>query len=142
MRSVLLVEPHADTRELYAGYLRSKGYSVLVAPTTDAALPLATEVMTIITEVRVPGTHDGLGFIRELRSAPGTKSTPVIVLSAGAFPANIVAAMQAGCDLFLAKPCLPQDLWAALRRVVRTSRTGRVIKAPHRGRTQIRRRGA
>jgi CheY-like chemotaxis protein len=43
---------------------------------------------------------------------------PIITLSASAGPQVSAAAVEAGADLVLEKPCLPDDLEMAIRRFV------------------------
>jgi len=46
----------------------------------------------------------GLDILRELRADPATAATPIVVVSADAMPAQVDAALQAGCDRYLTKP--------------------------------------
>jgi two-component system cell cycle response regulator DivK len=125
MYSVLLVEPHDDTREMYGEFLRFHGFDVRPCDNTDTAWEIATTADVVVTGVHVEGAVDGRGFVRRLRDDPQTGGLPIIVLSASAFETDAERAAAAGCDLFLAKPCLPQDLVAAIRRVIRIRRAAR-----------------
>ncbi len=125
---VLLVDSHADTCELYAEFLEFLGLEVISAGRTDAAAALVKQVDAVVTGINVCGPVDGLGLVRAIRSDPATATLPVIVLSASAFPSDIDRATAAGCDRFLAKPCLPANLASEIRSVMR-ARTPRMAKA-------------
>ena len=128
MRSILLVEPHADTSDLYSGYLRLHGFDVLTASTTDEARACAPAADLIVMETHLPASADGLSLIHSMRRA-GTRRVPIIVVSAGAYREDASRAAMAGCDLFLVKPCLPTELLRSVRRVLRRSAAGRIAKA-------------
>ena len=134
---VLLVESHADTRELYAECLRRAGFEVLPAGRTGDAAALLRGVDAVVTGINVAGEIDGLDLVRIIRCTPATATLPVIVLSASAYPSDVARATAAGCDRFLAKPCLPGDLANHIREAVKASRPG-ILKAMDRRSTQAR----
>jgi two-component system, cell cycle response regulator DivK len=116
MLSILLVEPHVDTRELYQEYLQSEGFSVRSCDNTDEAFEQARGADVVITGIRVNGTEDGLGLVRRLRGHGAT--LPIIVLSACAFESDERDALAAGCTAYLSKPCLPLRLADVVRHAV------------------------
>ena len=113
--SVLLIDPHADAREMYAEYLRRVNLRPIEAGNTADALAHAEEADVIVTGIRVPGPFDGIELVRRLRASDATRSKPVIVLSACAFEPERNRALEAGCNTFLPKPCLPDTLAAHIR---------------------------
>jgi two-component system, cell cycle response regulator DivK len=114
---VLLVECDDDNREMYAQYLRQCGFAVQTAGTTDEGLRRARNADVIVTEIRVPGSCDGVGLVCELRNATETQRTPIIVLTACAFETDRQRARAAGCNVFLPKPCLPDHLVSEIRAI-------------------------
>ena len=131
MLSILLVEPHSDTRELYAEFLEYTGYKVWATDNTDEACHIVSRVDAVVTGLHTRGSLDGLGFIAWLRHNQATADIPIVALSASAFPADKARAVAVGCDLFIAKPCLPGDLAAELRQLVRRrTRRARIAKVP------------
>ena len=72
----------------------------------------------IIAGILLPGHMDGIEFIAQLKADQRTKSIPVIVLTTCAWKTERDRAENAGCDMFLAKPCLPDDLERAVRRLL------------------------
>jgi CheY-like chemotaxis protein len=114
---VLIVEDYQDAREMYALYLASVGYEVDLAADGHQALARtrAQRPDVIVLDIALPKL-DGLAVIRVLRGEESTARVPIITLSASAGPQVSAAAVEAGADLVLEKPCLPDDLEMAIRR--------------------------
>jgi two-component system cell cycle response regulator DivK len=106
---------------MYADHLRSCGFTVQTASTTDEALMRGPDADVIVTETRVLGSFDGVELIVRLRADDETNSTPIIVLTACAFDSDRQRARAAGCDVFLPKPCLPDRLVTEIRGVGATT---------------------
>ena len=116
---VLIVDDYEDARELYAAYLRHVGYDVSTAAEGDAALRCALHETcdVVVLDVSLP-TMDGMTILRLLRANSKTKDIPVIMLSAAVGESVRVQAREAGATMFLGKPCLPEELEAAIRQVL------------------------
>ena len=116
---VLVVDDYDDVRELYATYLRHVGYDVSMAADGNAALRCALHETCdlIVLDVSLPAM-DGMTILRLLRANPKTKDIPVIMLSAAVGETVRPQAREAGATMFLGKPCLPEELDEAIRRVV------------------------
>ena len=116
---VLVVDDYEDSRELYGEYLRFAGYDVATAPDGAAALSCALQQNcdVIVLDLALP-KFDGLTILRLLRSNPQTRELPVIVLSASVGEQIRAEAIAAGADLFLSKPCAPEELEAAIRTAI------------------------
>jgi CheY-like chemotaxis protein len=117
-RVVLLVEPHDDTREMYAEFFRHHRFTPVAVGDGEAALKEASRADVVVTGICLPGTIDGVELIARLRRAKHTKHTPIVVLTASTLRSERERAKQAGCDGFLLKPCLPDDLLTEIRRVI------------------------
>jgi len=115
---VLLVEPHDDTREMYAEYLRVCGFDVIETATTDEALPHIESADVVVTEFAVRGAVGGVQFIETLRDARATRRFAIIVVSTHAFEVHRNQAISAGADAFFAKPCAPDFLVNEIMRVL------------------------
>ena len=119
--SVLLVDDDHDTLQLYSAFLRYSGLQVWTAPNTSVALVTARKHHPdiVVTDIGLPGA-DGWSLCRQLRDSPGTRACGVIALTGWVYDAELSArAVEAGVDLVLTKPCLPDALLAqiaALRR--------------------------
>jgi two-component system cell cycle response regulator DivK len=124
---VLLVDDFEDARLMYGQYLSRSGYRVLEAATGEEALELAFRDLPdiILLDMLLPGV-DGWEVTRRLKGAQQTRDIPIIALSALALDSERNRSEHAGCDLFLAKPCPPADLAAAIARMLngRSAPTG------------------
>ncbi len=112
MARVLLVEDHADTRQMYAEFL-GLGFEVVpAADGEDALRMIRLEVPDlIVTDLSLPGM-DGFELIARVRSDPSLKSIPIICLSGYGGHEHEERARAAGCDRILQKPCMPDELAA------------------------------
>ncbi len=115
--TVLLVDDVCDSREMYAFFLRSAGFSVHEAADGGDAVAIALEFRpeVIVMDLSLP-SMDGWTAIASLSAFPETAAIPVVVLSAHTFPSDEQRAREAGAAAFLAKPCAPADLARAVRR--------------------------
>jgi CheY-like chemotaxis protein len=116
---VLLVDDSQITREMYSEYLSFRGFSTVSAPDGEAAIAMAHSVKpnVIVMDLAMPRL-DGVGAIRRLKESARTRRIPVILLTGHAVQAIQRGAIEAGADVFLTKPCLPEDLEANVRRVI------------------------
>ncbi|MDP2320653.1 MAG: response regulator [Acidobacteriota bacterium] len=112
---VLLAQPRDEGLHAYAECLREHGLAVIAVSEAWDALVAAPRADIIVTEVLLAGSMDGVGLIGRLRRDEGAQRRPIIVLSACAWDTERERARRAGCDLFLAKPCLPGELLRHVR---------------------------
>jgi two-component system, cell cycle response regulator DivK len=127
---VLLVEDDEDNRAMYRLYLEWEGFDILEATDGLQALRKATTpaLAAIVMDLALPRL-DGLEAVRRLKADPRTKHIPVLALTAHAFVEDARRAKAAGCDAYLAKPCLPDKLARTIRSLVeghRRARRGRL----------------
>ena len=110
---ILVVDDHEDNREIYAATLRHAGYEVELACDGGEALAIAarSRPRVVVMDLGMPGM-DGWEAIRRMRQQRETASAHVIVVSGFADAASRQRAIEAGCDEFLPKPCLPRALIA------------------------------
>lgn len=108
---ILVVEDFDDAREMYRDYLEFDGFRVETARDGREAIDKARALQPdlILMDLSLPGI-DGWEATRLLKAAPDTKHLIIIALSAHALAAEGERARAAGCDGFIAKPCLPPDL--------------------------------
>jgi CheY-like chemotaxis protein len=138
---LLLVEDDLDNREMYRQYLEWDGFRVAVAIDGGQAVDKAAALVpaAIVTDLALPRV-DGWEAIRRIKAADRTKHIPVLALSAHAYAGDAKRARAAGCDEFLTKPCLPEDVARVVRSLLkggtamRPARAGRRdLPAPGRG---------
>ena len=121
---VLLVNDSRDEREMYAMWLRRSGCCTLQADNARDALRLARELhpQVVITDRMLSGGEDGLALARHMKAEPDTRNSAIVMLSAYVYETDDAAARNAGCDVVVHKPCLPD----ALAQIVRT-----LLEQPH-----------
>lgn len=108
---VLLVQQaRDDALDMYADFLRYHKLAPITASNAKEARLLARQADIIVTGILLDGPADGIELIVRLRDHDATRHTPIIVLTACAWPRDRERAEHAGCDVFLPKPCLPVDL--------------------------------
>jgi two-component system cell cycle response regulator DivK len=96
---------------MYRDYLEYSGFEVETAGNGYEALEKAHKHQPdlILMDLSLPGL-DGWEATRLLKSHPSTSRLLVVALSARALAVEGERARAAGCDGFIAKPCLPHEL--------------------------------
>ena len=113
---VLVVDDFEDNRAMYVEYLQFQGLRVIEAVNGEEAVDRENELLpaVIIMDLSLP-VMDGWEATRRIKSNPKTKHIKVVALTGHAEPAHAKRALEAGCDDFVAKPCLPENLLAKVR---------------------------
>jgi CheY-like chemotaxis protein len=116
---ILVVDDYEDAREMYAEYLRFCGFRVAEARNGNEALERAFTLTPdlILMDLSLPGM-DGWEATRQLKSDERTRNIPVVALTGHALAGASEGAKMAGCDSFVTKPCLPDDLVIEVRRML------------------------
>ena len=114
---VLVVDDDFDARSIFSFYLRAVGCNVFVASDGRSALNKADELApdVIVMDLAMPRL-DGWEAIRRLRQSSWTREIPIIAVSA--VPLSRETAFEAGCDVYLTKPCEPDVLWTEIRNLL------------------------
>jgi DNA-binding response OmpR family regulator len=103
--TVLLIEPHADTRELYHLWLTQCGFVVTVAASCVDAGAAARRTGADVVVIEPMFEPDWVALIRALRADPICADAVVIVLTTRTDGAVRRQAVDAGADAYLTKPC-------------------------------------
>lgn len=116
---VLLVDDYPDAREMYSEYLQFSGFDVVEAANGMEALQSAIDRSPdiILMDLSLP-VMDGWEATRRLKADERTASIPVVALTGHALAGISEGAKRAGCDAFVTKPCLPEDLVKEIRRIL------------------------
>ena len=116
---VLLVDDYSDAREMYAEYLEFSGFHVIQAANGADALQRAIEDQPdiILMDLSLP-VMDGWEATRRLKADVRTARIPVVALTGHVLAGVAEGAKKAGCDVFITKPCLPEDLVKEIRKVL------------------------
>lgn len=98
---ILVVEHEGFVRMVLSEHLREEGFDVVEASNADEALSEMERSVSdlIITDVRMPGSMDGLGLLAVVREASLT--LPVIITSGNSQP---TLHTLSGVTEFVAKP--------------------------------------
>lgn len=135
---VLVVDDYPDAREMYTEYLEYSGFEVVQAANGMEALEKAVEHTPdiILMDLSLP-VMDGWEATRRLKADHRTAGIPVVALTGHALAGISEGARKAGCDAFVTKPCLPEDLVKEIRRILdqprasasrKTRRSGKYAK--------------
>jgi two-component system, cell cycle response regulator DivK len=133
---VLVVDDYPDAREMYSEYLEYCGFEVVEASNGLEALQRAVDTSPdiILMDLSLP-VMDGWEATRRLKADKRTERIPVVALTGHALAGISEGAKKAGCDAFVTKPCLPEDLVKEIRRVLdddpsqtRRTRSGKYAK--------------
>ena len=117
-RRILLVDDTADTREMFALYFRSRGFTVHTASNGRAAIEAAHRLHpdVIVMDAAMPDL-DGISATREIKDDPHTVDIPVVILTAYPIRAIKGGALETAAR-FVMKPCAPEQLeehvWSVL----------------------------
>ena len=99
--SILVVEDETLIRQMLCEDLRDAGFQVIEAYNADEAFSLLQVMLPtlIITDVKMPGSVDGLGLLAQIKM--NHPDLPVIITSGHVQHAQ---AIDAGADDFVSKP--------------------------------------
>ncbi len=105
MPKILLVEDNEMNRDMLSRRLSRRGYELVIAVDGEQGLTMAQSEMPdlILMDMSLP-VLDGWEATRRLKSAPETRSIPVIALTAHAMAGDKAKALSAGCDDYDTKP--------------------------------------
>lgn len=121
---VLLVEDNVDAIVIYAASLRHAGYDVDTAETLADAERAILERRpdVVVLDCRLPD-GDGLVLLEAWRSGKTSmRNVPVIVLTASVHRQDVDAALLAGADQFVPKPCPGNVLAQHVKRALDSTR--------------------
>jgi PAS domain S-box-containing protein len=108
-RTLLIVEDHADARELIAAVLEGAGARVVVASSAEEAMEQARQIRpdVLITDLGLPG-EDGFTLLRRFQALH--PNVPAIALTAYARASDRDRALARGFHRYLIKPIEPNEL--------------------------------
>src|SRR5689334_2035608 len=127
MRAIRVVIVNGfDGGEMYAEYLRHHAVDVALFKTPpDALRDISSTVPdAIVTDIVFPDGSKGSAFIQQVRRLPITAGVPIVVLSGLVRESDRQLVREAGADLFLMKPSLPEALFGEIQNAIDASRRG------------------
>ena len=120
---ILIADDTADAREIYGTYFSGRGFRVLTANDGAEAIQIARDQRpdVIVMDLAMP-QFDGITAAERIKDTAGTRRTRVILLTGYPHCAPEQSALERGVDVFLTKPCLPEDLETHVRRQLNAPR--------------------
>lgn len=114
---ILVVDDHAEIRELLKRYLTQHGLTVVTAADgDDMEKALSHQPFDlIILDLMLPG-KDGVTLCKEIRA---TSNIPIIMLTALGEEIDRIVGLEVGADDYIAKPFNPRELLARIKSVLR-----------------------
>ena len=105
MSKLLLVEDNEMNRDMLSRRLLRRGYEVILAVDGEEGIKIAQSESPdlILMDMSLP-TIDGWEATRQLKAAPGTRTIPILALTAHAMSGDREKALEAGCDDYDTKP--------------------------------------
>ncbi len=114
-RNVLYIEDNPDNLMLVKRALEAHGYKLFQALNGTEGLSTAEreEIDLILLDINLPDI-DGYEVARRLRkkTKPRLAHVPIIAITANALSGDAEKALEAGCDVYMAKPINIHELWA------------------------------
>ena len=115
---VLVVDDDEPVRAVISAAAESFGCIVIAVASGETALDYLKKSApdVVVSDYSMPGGMTGIDLLRAIRSDPGLKAIPFILATGGGITKS--QAMEAGCNVFLAKPVSLSVLEAALKEVL------------------------
>jgi two-component system chemotaxis response regulator CheY len=117
-KTIMIVDDSASLRQVVSIALKAAGYEVIEG--NDGRDGLAKlngqKVHLIISDVNMPGMN-GFEFVKEVKSRPAYKFTPVMMLTTESQESKKMAGKEAGARAWMVKPFMPDQLLAAVEKL-------------------------
>ncbi|WP_054674952.1 response regulator [Parasalinivibrio latis] len=119
MHKILAADDSVSIRQMVSHTLKEAGYMVETANDGAEALNKAKtgKFDVIISDVNMP-VMDGLEFVRQLRTVPQYKFTPILMLTTETSSEKKSQGKAAGATGWIVKPFNPDTLLKTLQRVL------------------------
>src|SRR5215213_11984866 len=128
MIPILLIEDQVELCQILKDTLSIYGFDVSYALNGDDGYRkfASLDPKLVIIDIMMPGS-DGFSAVRQIRAV--NKDVPVIMLTAKPLTEDLVKAFDLGCNDFIRKPFVMEELIARIRSFARVS--GNTSSAAH-----------
>jgi two-component system cell cycle response regulator DivK len=119
MNKILIIEDHADMRELLAWQIELMGFMPISAKQGREGVEkaLTEKPQLIIMDIMMPGM-DGWEAAKQIRAHPDIKDTPILAATALFRDSDLKNCMDAGCNGYIVKPFTFQELQSKVRELI------------------------
>ena len=119
MKKILIVEDHADMRELLTWQIELMGFLPIPAKHGKEGIEkaVAEQPHLILLDIMMPGM-DGWEAARTLRANPETKDIPILAATALFRDSDLKSCLDAGCSGYIVKPFTFQELQGKVREYI------------------------
>ena len=123
MAWIYIVEDDQNIREIESFALKNSGYQIMDFECAKDFYKKVTEKIPalIILDNMLPD-EDGLEVLKKLRSTPGTKKVPIILVTAKTTEIDKVKGLDMGADDYITKPFGVMELISRVKAVLRRSK--------------------
>ncbi|MDF1535877.1 MAG: response regulator [bacterium] len=120
-KTILVVDPAPEVREMLATLLKGYGYHVKEARDAAAGVVSFREGDVELVLMEMSADQSAVEGIGSLRSAPGGEEVPVVALVQAGAVGGVAAMLDAGCDDFLLKPVSPRLLFQRIQSLLESN---------------------
>ena len=131
-RTVLIVDDSGDCAETLELALDGlTGFSTSVVHSAEEALAVFKKesVAAMVTDLHLP-KMEGIELVHVVRSLPGGRDMPILVVSGDSDPGTPALVLRAGANAFFAKPYSPAAVRKRIKDLLLVAENGRNEHGP------------
>ncbi|PID41805.1 MAG: DNA-binding response regulator [Gammaproteobacteria bacterium] len=121
--NIAIIEDEPDILDMLVYNLNRAGFDTISSPDGKEGLKLIQETGPdlILLDLMLPGLS-GFELCKKLKSAPETRHTPIIMVTARGEETDIVKGLETGADDYVTKPFKSKELIARINAALRRNR--------------------
>jgi two-component system, OmpR family, response regulator len=125
MPRVLLVDDDEELSAMLCEYFQQEGFEATAVRDGAAGVTeaLSGRHAIVVLDVMMPKVN-GVEALRRIRAR---SRVPVLMLTAKGDDVDRIVGLELGADDYVPKPCIPRELVARVRAILRRSESGRVL---------------
>ena len=128
MSQILLVDDDVELSGMLCDYLNGDGFAATAVHDGEAGIveALSGRYAIVVLDVMMPKVG-GMEVLRRIRAA---SQMPVLMLTAKGDDMDRIVGLELGADDYVPKPCLPRELAARLRAILRRTQAVETASGP------------